>query len=198
MNNLVNNIYSSWTVIAEGPIVTNKARKQWLCRCKCGLEKLVYEANLINGKSKNCINCRPNGCITHGLSNHRLYSTWKSMRTRCNNPNSLHFKHYGGKDIKVCKEWDDFQVFLDDMESTFVEGLTLDRKENNKDYCKSNCRWATDIEQATNQTKSLKLEFKGKVITEAELSRLTGVSRTTIQTRRNKGASVEEMIYGFK
>lgn len=129
---------------------------------------------------------------------HRLYSTWKSMRSRCNNPNVDMYRYYGGKGIQVCDEWAEFWVFVDDMYPSFIEGLTLDRIDNNKGYCKENCKWSTKFEQATNQGKSLKLMYLGELYTEAQLSRQTGVGRTTIQTRRKRGATVEEMVHGFK
>lgn len=128
--------------------------------------------------------------------NHRLYSTWKSMRTRCNNPNVWCYHVYGGRGIKICERWNNFLLFLDDMESSFQEGLTLDRIDTNGDYSPENCRWATNEEQSNNKQNSLRLLFEGEYYTEAQLSRKTGVSRTTIQRRRRIGYSVEEMVYG--
>ncbi len=127
---------------------------------------------------------------------HPLYSTWKSMLNRCNNPNNVSYKYYGGKGVKVCKEWFDFKTFVADVEPK-PDHHTLDRKDTNGNYSKENCKWSTKFEQMNNQTSNLKLNYQGLVVTEAELSRLTSVSRTTIQTRRNRGASVYEMINGF-
>lgn len=73
------------------------------------------------------------------------------MRNRCNNPNATQYKWYGGKGIKVCKEWDDYTVFLLDMGER-PEGKTLDRLDNSKNYTKTNCRWATPKEQAENNS----------------------------------------------
>lgn len=129
---------------------------------------------------------------------YRLYSTWKSMKARCNNPNVWCYHRYGGKGIKVCERWNDFLLFLEDMEESFQEGLTLDRKDSNGNYEPSNCRWADRETQMNNQEKCLSLLFEGEYYTEAQLARKTGVSRTTIQRRRNAGYSVEEMVYGKK
>ena len=125
---------------------------------------------------------------------HRLYSTWKSMKSRCNNPNVSHYKYYGGKGVKVCNEWLDFWVFVKDMYPSFKEGLTLDRLDNNGDYSLANCRWSTPVEQASNQSTSLKILYKGDYVTEHELSRLTGIPRSTLQARRIRGCSIEEII----
>lgn len=75
-----------------------------------------------------------------------LYSTWKGMRSRCNNPNHSRYKDYGERGISVCKEWDDFYIFYSDMGDR-PEGKTLDRIDNNGAYCKENCKWSTITEQ---------------------------------------------------
>ena len=88
--------------------------------------------------------------IKHNLRHHRLYNVWKSMKARCTNPKNTNYKSYGGRGITVCDKWLDINNFIDDMYPSFVEGLTLDRKENDKGYSKDNCRWATKIVQSRN------------------------------------------------
>lgn len=81
---------------------------------------------------------------------HPLYATWKSMRQRCNDPNSSSYPRYGGRGIQVCSRWDDFQTFLADMGER-PEGKTLDRIDNDGGYEPSNCRWATRSQQEKNK-----------------------------------------------
>ena len=38
----------------------------------------------------------------------KLYQVWVGMRARCNDPKHISYKNYGGKNIKVCPEWDDY------------------------------------------------------------------------------------------
>ena len=80
----------------------------------------------------------------------KIYDCWVSMKQRCLNPKATGYKNWGGRGITVCDEWLGFENFYEDMGDKPV-GLSIDRKDNNKGYCKSNCRWATPTEQANNK-----------------------------------------------
>lgn len=82
---------------------------------------------------------------------HPFYVAWTNMKTRCNNPNSTQYKWYGGRGITICKEWDDFEVFYNEMFPTWQIGLELDRRDNNSGYCSANCRWVTHAENCQNR-----------------------------------------------
>lgn len=92
------------------------------------------------------------GNTTHGYTSggkkHPLYLRWRAMMTRCYNSSWHGYAWYGGKGIKVAKEWHSFEGFLSDMGSAFFEGAVLDRRDSSKDYCKENCRWITKRENA--------------------------------------------------
>lgn len=99
---------------------------------------------------------------THGLSyKHQLWSTWKSMRTRCNNPNALSYKNYGGRGIKVCRRWDDFKSFIEDVGDKPSPKHQLDRIDYDGDYEPTNIRWATREQQNVNQRPKGKSKVKG-------------------------------------
>ena len=87
------------------------------------------------------------------------YQSWQGMKKRCLNPNQPGFKYWGGRGIKVCKRWLDFANFFEDMGEK-PKGLTLDRVNNNKNYCKENCHWATNEEQANNKRTNVILRGK--------------------------------------
>ncbi len=86
---------------------------------------------------------------THGMSRTLTYSTWHSMKSRCN----LHherYKDYNGRGITYDPRWDQFENFFEDM-GVKPPGLTLERKDNDKGYSKDNCEWATPTQQAHNK-----------------------------------------------
>ena len=82
----------------------------------------------------------------------KAYNAWYQMIQRCTNPESSSFDRYGARGIKVCDRWMDFDKFYEDMGAS--NGLTLDRRDNDGDYCKSNCRWATRAVQQRNNSRT--------------------------------------------
>lgn len=129
---------------------------------------------------------------------HRLYLTWKSMKTRCYNPNAKSYKYYGGRGISVYWSWlEDFWIFVEDMYPSFEEGKTLDRVDNKQGYSPWNCRWSSHEEQANNQGREYtKILYCGEFYTESQLNKLTSIPRTTLQARRRKGYSDYEIVHG--
>lgn len=77
------------------------------------------------------------------------YESWAAMKQRCNNPNHVGYEYYGGRGITYDTRWEKYVNFREDM-GRRPDGLTLDRKDGNKNYCKDNCRWATRQEQSDN------------------------------------------------
>lgn len=132
----------------------------------------------------------------HGKSGHPLFSTWVSMRQRCRDPHANRSHKYIEKGIRVCLRWDEsFENFLEDMESGYKKGLTLDRIDNDGDYEPSNCRWATQKQQANNRDTNHLLTLNGETRTLAEWSEETGIKYTTILQRiNNYGWSIERAL----
>lgn len=65
------------------------------------------------------------------------------MLRRCQLPYDPSFKWYGGRGIKVCPGWHDFETFYEWAKDIYTPGLQLDRRDGNGDYCPDNCRFVT-------------------------------------------------------
>lgn len=124
----------------------------FLSRCRCGRYRCVMGTCLKNGHSKSC-GCRPRKKSKRvALSRHPLYESWKQMRQRCTNVNSINFPNYGGRGIRVCARWArSFKLFLKDMGEKPGPEYTLDRIDVNGNYTPENCRWATPEQQRFNK-----------------------------------------------
>lgn len=183
------------------------SRTHWICKCDCGNEVSVSAYAVYDGHIVSC------GCAfdkrRHGLTFdengkiNRLYTVWTTMRSRCNNPNTKSYVNYGGRGIKVCEEWNHYPNFYswaisNGYDKNAPVGVcTLDRIDNDGNYCPENCRWVDSATQAKNKRPrkadtSTVTEDKLKVLIDisqmvlegksyASIGEKYGVSRQTIQ-----------------
>lgn len=143
--------------------VIGSENRKWVCLCTCGNICVLSPNKLLSGNNKSC------GCLKrsvlgdstrkHGVANSRLtgyanrtYGIWQAMRGRCMNPNNSRWAAYGGRGIKICERWNNYENFLADMGEA-PDNLTLERIDVDGDYEPSNCKWATWLEQARNKRK---------------------------------------------
>lgn len=180
--------FGKLTVIKE--IEENK----YLCKCDCGKETITYSSHLITGHTKSC-GCNKkqvgDNLRTHGLSTTRLYIIWKHMVERCCNKNNKSYCNYGNRGIKVCYNWrTDFTNFYNwAIDNGYVNGLTIERIDNNGNYEPNNCRWATNKEQQRNKRNNNLVTFNGETLCISEWAERFNIKYHTLWARIN--------IYGW-
>lgn len=170
----------------------------WLCRCDCGRELPVLAASLLSKNTKSCGCKKSQICAqratTHGLRSNPAYPVWHNMWTRCTDPTARKYENYGGRGISVCRRWKSLRAFVTDM-GPRPPGTTLDRKDPNGNYTPSNCRWATRREQNLNKRTTKRYEWKGRLLTVMELTKLSRRSACTVRSRLGRlGWTVEEAM----
>lgn len=177
-----------------------KGRVAWKFKCDCGNIVVLEKSRVLCGNDYSCGCQKRNQCRTlcykHGMTDSPLYLIWKGMKQRCYNKNSNGFKNYGGRNIKICNEWvNNFQAFYEwSIYSGYKQGLSIDRIDNNGDYCPEYCRWASHIEQSNNTRKNRYLIYMGKTQTMSEWAREMHMPVNTLRTRLNLGWNVEDAI----
>lgn len=173
-----------------------KGQSYMICRCDCGTEKEIALSSLRTGRSKSC------GCYQketgppnkrHGLSESRAYSIWLGMRQRCGNPSSPAYKNYGGRGIAIDPRWECFEMFHADMGDP-PEGMTLERKDNDRCYGPENCYWADRLTQNRNTRRCVRLSFKGETKTLGEWANQYGIKRQTLAQRLRNGWPMERAL----
>ena len=172
---------------------------KWLCKCDCGTLSTPRGYNLVKGISKSC------GCYQkekigklatkHGMAGTRIYKTWHNMKSRCNNPNATKYEIYGGKGIKVCDEWMDFENFYRwAIENGYNDSLSIDRIDGNKDYEPSNCRWVDYKTQNNNKSQNHLITYKGRTQNISQWARELGMDANTLGTRLARGWNIEKAV----
>lgn len=122
----------------------------------------------------------------------RLYAIWKGIKRRCLNPRYHSYSHYGGKGVSICEEWLSYSSFRDwALENGYKDNLSIERLDNNGNYCAENCVWAGRQEQNNNTSRNHFVEYKGGVYTLAELSMICGIKQNTLLYRIKRGWDVE-------
>jgi len=201
--NLVGKRFGKLTVVSFS-YKNSLGKAYWLCKCDCGKKITTSGSNLVTGQSKSC-GCFRNKLLSvrrkkHGQSETKLYNVWRTIKSRCLLPNTISYKRYGGRGIKICEEWKKkFESFWRwAIKNGYKDGLTIDRIDNDGNYCPENCRWVTRKEQAKNRRTTVFYLLNGEKICLNDLLEKTGFSKSMYWRKRKKGImDIEQLFTGL-
>ncbi len=175
-------------VTGRAPARPRDKNAMWTCQCDCGGWAVVAASNLA-ASTRSC------GCLareaaarllhvarytqTHNLSQSLEYKSWCAMKQRCGNPNNPHYPNYGARGITVCERWHSFENFYADMGPKAKSGMSVERVNNDGNYCPENCIWATPKIQGKNTRMNKYITIDGQRLNMKDWCELFGVARTT-------------------
>lgn len=171
-----------------------------VCECTCGEIVVAKTATLKNGHRRSC-GCLNSDvtiarCTTHGGSGSLEYQIYRSMVKRCCKPNEKRYADYGGRGIRVCDRWLDkktgFANFIGDMGVRPSLAHSIDREDNDGNYCPENCRWATAVEQGRNQRRNRLISYDGETRCLTAWAEKFGLSLSTLKHRLKDGWAIEK------
>lgn len=171
-------------------------RYYWNFICDCGNKTIADKSAVIGGYTTSC-GCRlqelkdtaGERMKTHGMSHTRFHVIYQRIRSRCEYTKNNRYHIYGARGIKCL--WKTFEEFIEDMYGSYQihvkefgeKNTSIDRKDNNGNYSKENCRWATAKEQARNTSQNRIINFKGKKQCLSEWADEVGIQEFTIRSR---------------
>lgn len=190
-------------LVALGPVGRTASHNViWSCECDCGSTVVVPTSNLNNGHTQSCgcLRADKNGksSITHGLSRHPLYRTWKGVIQRCTNPNHPRYADYGGRGISICDDWrnsfESFHAHVTALPNYGTKGYSLDRTDNDGNYEPGNVRWLTRNGQRRNTRTSRIITFNGKTQCLWDWAQEVGINDETLRSRLERGWDIADAL----
>jgi hypothetical protein len=188
--NLIGKTFGKLSVIGGAPYSGNHRMAK--CLCACGNETTQQVHAIVDGRVVSCGCHRDEAFLerstTHGHARKGKvsaeYRTWQQMKKRCENPSAKFYHHYGGRGIKVCERWQDFENFLADMGERPSPEHSIDRYPDvDGNYEPGNARWATDLEQANNRRITPMVEYQGRTQSIADWARELGFKYWSLRSR---------------
>lgn len=188
-------------------VLTPEGKKKqvyYLCQCDCGNTKIVAAGNLRSSTPTQSCGCllnearkniwghrvKPRGGDSMNPELKGIFYCWERMIKRCDNPKDKRYDNYGGRGIKVCDEWYDYDTFREwALTHGYQKGLSIERKDVDGDYEPSNCTWITMKEQARNKQNTAYVTYNGETKTILEWAEITGIPYKTLWSRLKRPES---------
>ena len=155
---------------------------------ECGYEKYAHygDFNSMNHVTTICNHIDVDGKYIRYVSwnNKRIRKIFFGMKNRCYNENDESYQWYGFKGVRICDEWINNPKLFEDwsIKNGYDDNLTIDRKDENKDYCPENCRWIPLEENSKYKSTTCLINVDGEVHTGREWSKVLGLGTNRINT----------------
>lgn len=154
----------------------------WRVKCKlCGRMCLRRSYSITKGNVKSC------GCISHKHedSRTRLYRIWRDMKRRCYDKTRKCYINYGKRGISVCDEWKNSYIHFSTWAKSngYEDNLTIERIDNNGNYCPENCKWVDKKQQNRNRRCTIFITINGETKPLGEWAEISGISHTILRKR---------------
>jgi hypothetical protein len=155
----------------------------YICICECWKERIVSCYDIHSWHTKSC------WCLfSKDIRLSNLWMCWRALKHRCDNNKSQSYINYWGRGIKC--EWNSFDEFYNDMFPSWKKWLELDRIDNNWNYCKANCRWATSKENNNNRRNTIYYKWESLSLVCERLN----LNKSSINSRLFKWWNINDAI----
>lgn len=186
-------------VVNEFAYKDDHSNNYWKCVCDCGAEITVAQSSLRRTLTQSC------GCLqkeraresnsTHRMSNTSEYRIWCGIIQRTSNVKEVLYEYYGGRGIKVCERWlRSFENFYEDMGPRPGPEYSIERINNERNYCPENCKWSTDVEQNRNRRSNVMITFEDKTMCMTDWAEEKYINLSTLRDRLSRGWSIEKAL----
>jgi len=123
------------------------------------------------------------------------YKVWSAMIQRCTNPRNKKYPRYGGRGIRVCERWSNYENFKMDMGKRPFGRMTIERIDTNGDYTPENCVWETYSVQNRNTSQNRFIEIDGIKLCVSDWSKISGIPNSTIRYRLSVGKDSKQSVF---
>lgn len=153
--------------------------KMYHVKCsECGWESDLRKSDIT--RMKKCCHVGVGGNyinFKNSWENQRLRKIFSDMKQRCYNKNDKDYRWYGEKGISICDEWLNNTKLFEQwaLNNGYRDGLTIDRIEEDKDYCPENCRWITNVQNSKYKSTTFMIEIDGEIHSGKDWSRKLGI-----------------------
>lgn len=186
ISNVVGQTYGIYTIMYECNHKSTDGHRLFHVRCnQCGFETDMRFDCI--AKIKECKHTKSSGVYidsTIRWSNKRLKHIFNGMCRRCYNPNDKNYRWYGAKGIKICDDWNKNPLLFEQwaLSHGYKESLTINRIEEDKDYCPENCEWISSIDNSKYKSTTALLAVDDMVYTGREWADVLSLGTNTINT----------------